>query len=449
MSPYETRIDEYNFDHNLHRGLNGQFIPLAPHVFDPIRPLTHVEMDYNMMYMQQTMSGYRIFGSDDTSGSEGAMTADDLTESLIFHQVTNDPDDQRYIDGGCSVGDWIWIPGCCDGGSACDLSLTIANVTNASFGATDGSFTITANNVAGTLSFLLNGASASPSVNGQQYTFNNYGPGIYTLIATDAANTCTDTIAIALGEAADPCAGIYLDVEEINADAGLDSGSILVQPGGITDPTPTFTLSPTVSGATYTNNNNGTWTIGNLPANTYTITLSAGEGIVICTETATAVVPSQANQTWYYFHGWSELTEVPFAGDLTNSNTYYLNDGTGGYIAANLDQVMTELINNEPGDYTMQTFEMLYPITDNNNQTILNFPATTIGGYYYIAIPDNAAFPEDLTFDQLMQWPSSATGGGTVVSAFERKAFTYNGEDYWLYRLPGTGSTAQRYVAFI
>ena len=446
MSPYETRIEQYNFVHGLHRDMQtGKFIPLAPHVFDPIRPLTHEEMDYNMLYMQQTIAGYRVYGS----GTEGAMAAGDLTEGLVFHQVTNDPDDLVYRDAGFSVGHWIWIPGCCSGGTACNLSLTIANVTNASFGNTDGSFTVTANNVVGTLSFLLNGSSATPTQNGQQYTFSNYAPGIYTLVATDDANACTDTTAISIGEAADPCAGIYLDVEQINADAGLDSGSILVQPGGITDPTPTFTLSPTVSGATYTNNGDGTWTIANLPANTYTITLSADEGIFTCTETATAVVPSQANQTWYYFHGWSDLTAVPFAGDLTTSNTYYLDDGTGGYIAANLSQVMTELIDNEPGNYTMQTFEMQYPITNNNNQTILNFPATTVGGYYYIAIPDNAAFPEDLTFDQLMQWPSSSTGGGTVVAAFERKAFTYNGEDYWLYRLPGTGSTAQRYVAFL
>lgn len=439
-------IEDFDFEHGLHRDLTtGKFLPLAPHVFNPNRPLTHSEMDYNMRYMQQTMAGYRIYGS----GTDGNMSVDDLTESLIFHQVTSDPDDQVYIDAGFTQGQWIWIPGCCDGGSACELALTITNVTNADFGLSNGSFVITANNVAGTLSFLVNGASVTPSVNGQQYTFSNYGDGIYTLVATDSANGCIDTIAIAVGENADPCAGIYLDVEEIYADAGLNSGSILVQPGGITDPTPTFTLSPTVSGATFTNNNNGTWTIANLPANTYTITLSADEGTATCTENATAIVPSQANQTWYYFHGWSDLTAVPFAGDLTTSSTYYLDDGTGGTIAANLDQVMTELIDNEPGDYTMQNFEMLYPITDNNNQTILNFPATTIGGYYYIAIPNNAAFPEDLTVDQLMQWPSSSTGGGTVVAAFERKAFTYNGEDYWLYRLPGTGSTAQRYVAFL
>jgi hypothetical protein len=444
-SEYNTyNIEDYDFAHGLHRDLvTGKFLPLAPHKFDPIRPLTHPEMHYNMLYMEQTMGGYRIYGS----GTDGALNTDDLTLGLLLHEITQDPDDQVYIDAGFSVGQYIWIPGCCDGSTACQLSLTIASVTNASFGNTDGSFTITANNVAGTLSF--SGTSITPTQNGQQYTFSGVAPGIYTLIATDNANSCTDTIAIAVGEEADPCAGIYLDVEEIFADAGLDSGSILVQPGGITDPTPTFTLSPTVAGATYTDNGNGTWTIANLPADTYTITLSADEGIVTCTETATAVVPSQANQTWYYFHGWSDLTAVPFAGDLTTSPTYYLDDGTGGYIASTLSDVMTELIDNEPGDYTMQTFEMQYPITNNNNQTILNFPATTVGGYYYIAIPDNAAFPEDLTFDQLMQWPSSATGGGTVVAAFERKAFTYNGEDYWLYRLPGTGSTAQRYVAFI
>ena len=112
MSPYETRIEQYDFDHGLHRDLTtGKFIPLAPHVFDPVRPLTHEEMDYNMLYMQQTLAGYRVFGSGDVSGYEGAMTSDDLTEGLVFHQVTSDPDNQRYIDAGFTTGQWIWIPG--------------------------------------------------------------------------------------------------------------------------------------------------------------------------------------------------------------------------------------------------------------------------------------------------------------------------------------------------
>ena len=73
------RIEEYNFSHGLHRdNPTGKFYSLQPHTLG--RPLTHEEMDYNMLYMEQTLGGYKIFGSNaDTSLSDA-----DVDKSLVF-----------------------------------------------------------------------------------------------------------------------------------------------------------------------------------------------------------------------------------------------------------------------------------------------------------------------------------------------------------------------------
>jgi hypothetical protein len=56
------RIEEYSFSHNSHfDAATGQYSLLLPH--DLNRPLTHDEMDYNLLYHKQTHLGYKIFGS--------------------------------------------------------------------------------------------------------------------------------------------------------------------------------------------------------------------------------------------------------------------------------------------------------------------------------------------------------------------------------------------------
>ena len=63
-------------------------------------------------------------------------------------------------------------------------------------------------------------------------------------------------------------------------------------------------------------------------------------------------------------------------------------------------------------------------------------PSNGNAEYNYLAIPNNAYFPEDVrsAADMYLMYnglPANATS--------ERKAFTYNGESYWLYRM-GNGS---------
>ena len=92
------------FGHNKHLGANGQRVPLQPNTFDPDRPLTHPEMDYNLAYIEETFNGYKIWGS----GPDGTVVAADENKALIFHEVVSG--DTNIIAGGYNIGEFVWVP---------------------------------------------------------------------------------------------------------------------------------------------------------------------------------------------------------------------------------------------------------------------------------------------------------------------------------------------------
>ena len=105
-------IEDYNFDHGL--GFNtqtGEYHSLNPH--DLGRPLSHAEMDYNLLYQKQTINGWRIAGSS----ADLTLNATDLGKVLAFHKVAIDTIEDignvmynRHIAAGLFVGQLIWIP---------------------------------------------------------------------------------------------------------------------------------------------------------------------------------------------------------------------------------------------------------------------------------------------------------------------------------------------------
>jgi hypothetical protein len=105
-------IEDYNFDHGLEFNTqSGEYHSLNPH--DLGRPLSHEEMDYNLMYQKQTLNGWRIAGSN----ADLTLSLDDLGKVLAFHQIAvdavNDPDNlmyNRHIAAGLFDGQLIWIP---------------------------------------------------------------------------------------------------------------------------------------------------------------------------------------------------------------------------------------------------------------------------------------------------------------------------------------------------
>lgn len=100
------KIEEYSFPHGLHfNTVTGEYYSLNPH--DLGRPLTHEEMDYNLVYQKQTLNGWRIAGS----GDDLRLTVDDLGKVLEFHRVqTTDDDWTRYSAAGLFDGQLAWIP---------------------------------------------------------------------------------------------------------------------------------------------------------------------------------------------------------------------------------------------------------------------------------------------------------------------------------------------------
>ena len=100
------KIEEYNFEHGLHFDVvTGEYSSLNPHTLG--RPLTHEEMDYNLLYQKQTVNGYRIAGSN----NDLTLSADDLGKVLSFVQISNtDTDWSRWSDAGLLAGQFIWAP---------------------------------------------------------------------------------------------------------------------------------------------------------------------------------------------------------------------------------------------------------------------------------------------------------------------------------------------------
>ena len=100
-----TKIEEYNFTHGLHKNATtGEYSSLNPHTLG--RPLTHDEMDYNLLYQKQTVNGYRIVGSN----SDLTMAVSDLGGKLEFRQIaTTDTQWATWQAAGLLEGQFIWL----------------------------------------------------------------------------------------------------------------------------------------------------------------------------------------------------------------------------------------------------------------------------------------------------------------------------------------------------
>ena len=102
---HSGNIENYSFIHGYHRNnLTGKWFPLHPHTLG--RALTHDEMDYNLLYSQQTVAGWRIFGLN----ADLTLSDDEIGNSLIFHKIrTTDTDYARYVASGYTENMYIWI----------------------------------------------------------------------------------------------------------------------------------------------------------------------------------------------------------------------------------------------------------------------------------------------------------------------------------------------------
>ena len=158
---HSGNIENYNFIHGLHRNLiNGKWFPLHPHTLG--RPLTHDEMDYNLLYTQQTVAGWRIFGQNDNL----TLSDNELKKSLIFWKISaDDVDYARYVAAGYTVDQYIWITPTHD---CSDFMASSGSTSDASLNTICDAFVITLSSTSPTIDscdiFGVNSQGATDSV---------------------------------------------------------------------------------------------------------------------------------------------------------------------------------------------------------------------------------------------------------------------------------------------
>ena len=132
-----TKIEEFSFDHGQHfNTTTGEYHSLNPHTLG--RPLTHTEMDYNLIYQKQTLNGFRICGSN----NDLTLALSDLGARLQFTQISSsDADWARFQAAGLFDGQFVWNP---VGGSLPSTTTTTAAPTTTTTTAAPTTTTTTA-----------------------------------------------------------------------------------------------------------------------------------------------------------------------------------------------------------------------------------------------------------------------------------------------------------------
>ena len=170
------KIEEYNFTHGEHfNNVTGEYHSLNPHTLG--RPLTHDEMDYNLLYQKQTINGYRVVGSN----TDLTLAFADLNMVLQFSQISNqDADWTRYSGAGLFNGQFVWVPTAIGAPATTTTTTTAAPTTTTTTTAaptTTTSTTTTTTTVAPAVYSSLT-ATPSPADEGQNIIINLSGTNI-------------------------------------------------------------------------------------------------------------------------------------------------------------------------------------------------------------------------------------------------------------------------------
>lgn len=163
----------------------------------------------------------------------------------------------------------------------------------------------------------------------------------------------------------------------------------------------------------------------------------------------TATTTQLNEETFYYLHGSNGT--MPYSGNMTSMlATYYRNDGT---TTSSLSDAFADLLTYPLGGTNgpfnanypvIETFEFAGPITGNNCGTNWTYASTVGSEYYYLAVPDNSSFPENLTSAGALQYACN----GLTYQATSRKAMVVNGENYHLYLMSNNSGTGALQYGF-
>ena len=153
------------------------------------------------------------------------------------------------------------------------------------------------------------------------------------------------------------------------------------------------------------------------------------------------------NRLFYHFHAGQST--VPYVADLTAPGiTFYTNSGNS--TTTDLSVAMQDLIAGSGNQYygTVSTFTMPQGVTiaANGNATQWTYPTTTVAEPYYIAVPDNTDFPEDLlTGNHLVDLGNNLPTNAASVATFTDA----NGNNYKLYKLAAQSATGGPTYSFV
>jgi hypothetical protein len=400
---HSGNIENYNFIHGLHRNLiNGKWFPLHPHTLG--RALTHDEMDYNLLYNQQTVAGWRIFGLNE----DLSLSDDEIGKSLIFHKIKiTDTDYDRYVAAGYSEGHYIWITPIYD----CS-EFYVSGTSNTNSTVRDCS------------AFIITLSETSPSIDSCD---------IFGVNSTGTSNSNTDAPSSGSGGGSGPS-----PTTPPNSGSGSGSGS-----GGGSGPTPTATPN-SGSGSGSGGGSGPTPTATPVPTVIPTATpvptsVPTATPVPTAIPTATPVptsvptaTPAPIASRIYYFH--LGTNQYPWGRDLINDQLFKADDS----IAANYSESFEDMLAN-PASY--ETVGELAELVDG---TTFTMPASITANFYWIAIPTSAGIP-DLTVNPKIE----ISGAPADICSDKLNFVRDNGEEYTLYKLntvPTAGSVDIKYV---
>lgn len=137
--------------------------------------------------------------------------------------------------------------------------------------------------------------------------------------------------------------------------------------------------------------------------------------------------------TFHYFKVGAST--YPFSDLMGDGPWYLIGDSTYTpytYSEGGFDLIMEDLINNADGTGLtpeVGTFIFSGPI-DGMQGCNPTWTYNSSQGWEYLTVPANPVLDVNLVTDGLLEWNC-----GNTYNASERRAFTYNGESYWVYKL--------------
>ena len=174
-------------------------------------------------------------------------------------------------------------------------------------------------------------------------------------------------------------------------------------------------------------------------------TTLATDATTNATAATTNATAAPLEHTFYHFHAGGGSV-APYS-DLSAGGTFYLSTGLS---TQSIGVLMADLIQNGDGQTSgngvampsVNSFEFSGPITGNDCGQSWESELSTGSNFFWLAVPNNADFTENLITDGVLQYDCN----GLSYNANNRTAFTYENQQYWLYKLAAApSSNAQTY----